>query len=125
MNAIALEANLLKNIWGNKISMSNLLELIIYGGLIIAFVAIFLGIAETVKRLEKKMKRIELCLDLVLDKLEIQVPDLLSKQVKELAIDPQKRIAALKLYRTETGAGLKEAKEAINRFITENKRRDR
>ncbi len=105
--------------------MPNLLNLIIYGSLTIAFVVIFLGIAETVKGLEKRMKRIELYLDLILDRMEIPMPELLSVQVKELALNPKTKIAAIKLYRTETGAGLKEAKEAIDTFILENKQRDR
>ncbi len=105
--------------------MSNPLSLIIYGGLTIVFVVIFLGIAETVKGLAKRMKRMELYLDLILDRMEIPMPELLSVQVKELALNPKTKIAAIKLYRQETGAGLKEAKEDIEAFILENKRRDR
>lgn len=105
--------------------MSNPLNLIIYGSLTVVFVIIFLGIAETVKGLEKRMKRIELYLDLILDRMQIPTPELLSVQVKELALNPQTKIAAIKLYRQETGVGLKEAKEDIEAFILENKRRDR
>jgi ribosomal protein L7/L12 len=40
----------------------------------------------------------------------------LSDRVKELAADPARKIAAIKAYREETGAGLAEAKEAIESF---------
>ena len=44
----------------------------------------------------------------------------LSDRVKQLAIDPGRKIEAIKAYREETGAGLAEAKEAIEAF-TKNK----
>jgi hypothetical protein len=42
---------------------------------------------------------------------------LLSDRVKQLAADPARKIEAIKLYREETGAGLAEAKEAVEAFI--------
>jgi Ribosomal protein L7/L12 C-terminal domain len=41
----------------------------------------------------------------------------LSDQVKEIAGDPSRKIEAIKVYREETGAGLKEAKDAVEAFI--------
>ena len=41
----------------------------------------------------------------------------LSDRVKQLAADPLRKIEAIKAYREETGAGLAEAKEAIESFI--------
>jgi hypothetical protein len=41
----------------------------------------------------------------------------LSDRVKQLASDPSKKIEAIKTYREETGAGLAEAKEAVEAFI--------
>ena len=41
----------------------------------------------------------------------------LSDRVKELAADPNRKIAAIKAYREETGAGLAEAKEAVEGFM--------
>ena len=41
----------------------------------------------------------------------------LSDRVKQLAADPARKIAAIKAYREETGAGLAEAKEAVEAFI--------
>jgi hypothetical protein len=40
----------------------------------------------------------------------------LSDRVKQLAADPGRKIEAIKVYRDETGAGLAEAKEAIESF---------
>ena len=41
----------------------------------------------------------------------------LSDRVKQLAADPARKIEAIKVYGEETGAGLAEAKEAIESFI--------
>ena len=41
----------------------------------------------------------------------------LSDRVKQLAGDPSRKIQAIKVYREETGAGLAEAKEAVETFI--------
>ena len=60
--------------------------------------------------------------DLVLTHLGIQPPPdhrPLSERVKELAADPQRKIEAIKVYREETGAGLKDAKDAIEKWRQE------
>jgi ribosomal protein L7/L12 len=41
----------------------------------------------------------------------------LSDRVKDLARDPAKKIQAIKVYREETGAGLAEAKQAVEAFV--------
>lgn len=41
----------------------------------------------------------------------------LSDRVKEIAADPHRKIEAIKVYREETGAGLAEAKEAVEAFL--------
>jgi hypothetical protein len=40
-----------------------------------------------------------------------------SDRVKEIASDPARKIEAIKVYSEETGAGLKEAKDAVEAFI--------
>jgi hypothetical protein len=40
-----------------------------------------------------------------------------SERVMQLASDPARKIEAIKVYREETGAGLAEAKEAVEAFI--------
>ncbi len=41
----------------------------------------------------------------------------LSDRVKQLASDSARKIEAIKVYREETGAGLAEAKEAVEAYI--------
>jgi ribosomal protein L7/L12 len=43
-----------------------------------------------------------------------------SERVKQLAADSMRKIEAIKAYREETGAGLAEAKEAIESFTRSN-----
>ncbi len=40
-----------------------------------------------------------------------------SERVRAIAQDPKRKIEAIKLYREETGAGLKEAKEAVEACV--------
>jgi ribosomal protein L7/L12 len=40
----------------------------------------------------------------------------LSERVKEIARDPSRKIEAIKVYREESGAGLAEAKDAIEEY---------
>lgn len=46
----------------------------------------------------------------------------LSERVKELAAQPARKIEAIKVYREETGVGLKEAKDAIEEWAREKNR---
>jgi ribosomal protein L7/L12 len=54
-------------------------------------------------------------IDAILKHLGIEWKDHLSERVKELARAGRK-IEAIKVYREETGAGLKEAKDAVEAF---------
>jgi hypothetical protein len=45
-------------------------------------------------------------------------PPVLSVRVKELARDPARKIEAIKAFREETGAGLAEAKNVIEHYIS-------
>jgi ribosomal protein L7/L12 len=74
-------------------------------------------IDSTVKRLDKKLKRIDLSLSLILNRMEIEYPSRLSDRVKQIALDPERMIEAIKLYREESNSSLKEAKEAIEEFL--------
>ena len=69
----------------------------------------------------KRLRRIESKLDRILDHLGIRQEDLtadpdLSPTVRELA-DKGQKINAIKAYREETGAGLKDAKEAVDAYL--------
>jgi hypothetical protein len=68
------------------------------------------------------LTRVEKKLDLLLKHLRLEYVDEappcpLSPQVQELARHPGQKIQAIKLHREQTGAGLKEAKEAVESFI--------
>jgi hypothetical protein len=69
-----------------------------------------------------QLARIENKLDLLLKHLnleyvEVAPPCPLSPEVQELARHPSRKIQAIKLHREQTGAGLKEAKDAVESFI--------
>jgi hypothetical protein len=69
-----------------------------------------------------RLRRLEAKVDLLLKHLglEYQGPETgagLSAEVKALADDPGRKIAAIKLHREQTGLGLKEAKDAVEAYI--------
>ena len=79
-----------------------------------AFAYFFLGLTvlvmifsidSTVKRLDRKLKRIDMSLSLILNRMEIEFPSRLSERVKQIALDPDRKIEAIKLYRVETNSG--------------------
>ncbi len=49
--------------------------------------------------------------------VDVLSPGVLSDRVKELASDPSNKIEAIKVFREETGAGLAEAKAAVEQYI--------
>ena len=66
--------------------------------------------------LEVRLARVERKLDLLLQNLGIEVPADGMDHIRELAAGGRK-IDAIKLYRQATGAGLAEAKAAVERGI--------
>ena len=69
-----------------------------------------------------RLRRIEAKVDLILNELGVAYHDVavrvpLSEEVKALADDPRTKIAAIKLHREQTGAGLKEAKDAVEAYV--------
>jgi ribosomal protein L7/L12 len=67
-------------------------------------------------RLEKKV-------DLILKHLGLEYVEdtprcLLSPEVQAAALDPGRKIEAIKLHREQTGVGLREAKDAVEAFIS-------
>ena len=72
--------------------------------------------------LYSKMTHLERNVYLILRHLNIDPtrppkPEEMSDRVKELARDPARKIEAIKVFRDETGAGLAEAKEAVEYYI--------
>lgn len=66
-----------------------------------------------------RVARIEHQLDMLLKLNGIDVTKALplSDHVKEIARDPARTIAAIKAHRVETGASLREAKDAVEAYI--------
>ena len=62
-----------------------------------------------------RLERIERNLNFILEKLEIESPDLPSERVKAL-IKSGKHYEAMRCYRRETGVDLRTAKERIEKF---------
>ena len=70
-----------------------------------------------------RLRRLEAKVDLILKHLGLEYTDPatsggLSEEVKTLADDPARKIAAIKLHREQTGLGLKDAKDAVEGYIT-------
>jgi ribosomal protein L7/L12 len=68
-----------------------------------------------------RLHRLEAKVDLILRHLGLEyqgpAPGELSAEVKALADDPARKIAAIALHRKETGVGLKEAKDAVEAYL--------
>lgn len=96
-----------------------LIDFVIIG----VIVASFAGGAVALRPNDQaRLKRMEAKLDLLLNKLEIEPPNMgsalgLSDEVRKLAEEDGQKIAAIKLHREQTGQGLKEAKEAVEAYI--------
>ena len=71
----------------------------------------------------RRVQELERKLNLVLTHLGIDPSARIapSSQVINLASDPRQRIAAIKAYRTQTGAGLKEAVAVIDEITAKSK----
>ena len=79
----------------------------------------FLALMVQMNRLDSKLKRLDHRLSLILQHLNLDsgVEMQLSERVQTLARDPNRKIEAIKVHRQETGAGLKESKQAIEAFL--------
>ena len=70
-----------------------------------------------------RLARLERKIDAILRHLSIAYVDPasskgLSEEVQTLANDPAKKIQAIKLHREQTGLGLKEAKDAVEAYMS-------
>ncbi|MFF4356641.1 ribosomal protein L7/L12 [Streptomyces sp. NPDC001604] len=73
------------------------------------------SIENRISRADRRAARIEHKLDLVLGHLGLTEPEPWSHEVNALLRDG-KKIQAIKVYREATGAGLKEAKDAVEKL---------
>jgi ribosomal protein L7/L12 len=91
------------------------MEWITPAAVVLGIIAIWITVYQT----QERMKAAERKLNAILRHFNIDptqgLP--LSDRVKQLAADPGRKIEAIKAYREETGAGLAEAKEAVESFI--------
>ena len=95
----------------------------IYVSCLFIIVWVILSTQSSIKKLEQKIKRMDLSLSLLLNRMEIEVPSLLSDRVKQIALDPYRKIEAIKLYREETGTSLRESKAVIEEFIEQSQKK--
>lgn len=81
----------------------------------LAAIVAVLGIESRISRADRRVARVERKLDLIIDHLGLRDDDPRMDEVVALVRDGRK-IQAIKAYRDITGAGLKEAKEAVERI---------
>ncbi|MET8950419.1 ribosomal protein L7/L12 [Streptomyces sp. NPDC004393] len=74
-----------------------------------------IGAEGRIRGADRRVARLEQKLDLILDRMGLDAADAALDGVTAL-VREGKRIQAIKLYREVTGAGLKEAKEAVERM---------
>ncbi len=72
-------------------------------------------IQSRISQADQRVARVERKLDLVLDHLGLEGEDPRMGEVLSL-VRTDKKIQAIKVYREITGAGLKEAKDAVDRL---------
>lgn len=86
-------------------------------GYFIALVVIvgFVSVESRISRADRRVARVERKLDLIIDHLGLRDDDPRMGKVVALLRD-DKKIQAIKEYREITGAGLAEAKEAVERM---------
>ncbi|MFF8591808.1 ribosomal protein L7/L12 [Streptomyces sp. NPDC015220] len=83
--------------------------------LVVAGIAGLAGVESRFSRTDRRLARIEHKLDLILGHLDLHEADPRLDEVAGLA-RAGRRIEAIKTYREVTGAGLKEAKQAVDRM---------
>lgn len=93
------------------------LALLAFGVLLVVTVSSSFGSART-PALDRRLARIERQLGLIMERMEIEEPD--SPQSSVIAeLEQGKKIQAIKVYREQTGAGLAEAKTAVEAIAQE------
>ncbi|PKW11120.1 Ribosomal protein L7/L12 C-terminal domain-containing protein [Streptomyces sp. 1222.5] len=88
---------------------------VVYLALVLAVVGCALGVASRLARAEGRLARVERKLDLIMEHLDLREDVARMDEVTAL-VREGKKIHAIKVYRETTGAGLKEAKEAVDRL---------
>ena len=84
--------------------------------LVLGGILTVMGVQSRVSQADRRVARVERKLDLILDHLGLREHDPRMDEVVALLRDDRK-IQAIKVYREITGAGLKEAKDAVEQLI--------
>lgn len=84
-------------------------------GIVLLVVVVGLGSSATERRLTRRLDRMERKLDAVVAQLGVTVEEPGLADVIAL-LREGKKIQAIKAYRENTGAGLKEARDAVERL---------
>lgn len=87
-------------------------------GFLLVALALIVGIGTVesrISRADRRVARVERKLDLIIDHLGLAEAEPWRDDVSRLVRDG-KKIEAIKTYREATGAGLKEAKDAVDRL---------
>lgn len=83
---------------------------------LVGFSAMWSAIDRKVDRVERRLKFMERRQELILTHLGIEDPTSPDLREIDALLREGKKIQAIKVYRDLTGAGLKEAKEAVERL---------
>ncbi|CDR05549.1 ribosomal protein L7/L12 [Streptomyces iranensis] len=83
--------------------------------MIMALILLYSLLESRIQKVQRRADRIERKLDLILGHLDIQVAEPGLERVLAL-VRQGKKIEAIKVYRQLTDAGLKEAKDAVERM---------
>ena len=84
-------------------------------GIVLLVVVVGLGSSNTERRLSRRLDRMERKLDAIVAQLGVTVEEPGLAEVAAL-LREGKKIQAIKLYRENTGADLKEARDAVERL---------
>ncbi|QHA04952.1 hypothetical protein GQF42_18070 [Streptomyces broussonetiae] len=89
----------------------------IVGFLALALAAVggIVSIGSRITQADQRLARVERKLDLIMEHLDLREENPRMDEVLAL-VREGKKIHAIKVYRESTGAGLKEAKEAVDRL---------
>ncbi len=85
---------------------------------LIALIAVLAAPHRKIVQLERRLARMERSLDAVLAGTGVRPPDAEFGPVAKYLVEG-KKIRAIKAYREQSGAGLKEAKDAVDRIAAE------
>ncbi|MHA6618771.1 hypothetical protein [Pseudonocardia sp. DLS-67] len=92
-----------------------LVALAIAGVLVMVTAGALVNRRESERRQMRRLALVERKLDAVLDQLGVEMPDPHLQEVEAL-LRSGKTVQAIKAYREATGAGLREAKEEVDRL---------